>query len=83
MKSWKDDAHNCLLPFHMSQNLLDISILKTLKYRAFFLYPLKALELYEFLITDELNKTVAKSDFEKSLNKLVSEGLIQRKDGYF
>jgi len=67
----------------MSLNILDKSILKTLKYRAIFSYPLTAIELYEFLITDELKKTVAKANFEKSLNKLISEGLIQRKDGYF
>ncbi len=62
----------------MSGSSIEKSILKTLCYFDIFKFPLKEEELYNFLFDIKIEK----KEFEKKLNELLKEGLIQSKDGY-
>jgi len=67
----------------MSLNPVEKAVLKTLKYRGIFNYPLTIREIYEYLITDELKKTVPKEEFQNAINSLITKNLVKRVNGYY
>ena len=69
----------------MKDNIDSISeaIIKTLKYRSIFEFPLTLEELHEFLISDELSGPVNKDLFTQSIQSLVSDKAIGHFNGYF
>ena len=61
-------------------NKFEIAILKTLAYADIFDFPLKADEIYRFLIKKTKNK---KQTIEKATQELIRAGKIKKKNGFY
>lgn len=59
--------------------MLETAILKTLIYRDLFDYPLTAEEIWRFLVEEKATRAA----LEKTLAKMVLEGLVGERDGFF
>jgi len=59
------------------------AIIKTLKYRSIFEFPISLEELHEFLISDGLSSPVDKDLFTQSVSSLVDKKGIGHYNGYF